>query len=109
MTQLTLSVIWRLLFGRDVGSDATQVVEAMTAGHHLVSTQYNSLLAWITPLWVPTTQHREFSRGQQFLDERIGSLIQDRRTTHHESQDVLSLLLTATDEAGQPLKRQGDS
>jgi cytochrome P450 len=34
MTQLTLSVIWRLLFGRDVSSDATQVAEAMMAGHH---------------------------------------------------------------------------
>ena len=103
MTQLTLSVIWRLLFGRDVSSDATQIVEAMTAGHHLVSTQYNSLLAWITPLWIPTTQHREFSRGQQFLDARIRSLIQDRRAARHENQDVLSLLLAATDEAGQPL------
>lgn len=104
MTQLTLSVIWRLLFGRDVSSDATQVAEAMMAGHHLVSTQYNSLFAWITPLWVPTTRRRKFSRGQQFVDERIGSFIQDRRATHHESHDVLSLLLAATDEAGQPLK-----
>ena len=106
MTQLTLSVIWRLLFGRDVSSDATQVAEAMMAGHHLVSTQYNSLLAWIMPLWVPTAQHREFSRGQQFVDGKIKSFIQSRRATHHESQDVLSLLLAATDEAGQPLSDQ---
>lgn len=103
MTQLTLSVIWRLLFGQDVSSDATQVIEAMMAGHHLVSKQYNSMIAWITPLWVPTTEHREFSRGQQFLDARIRDLIQCRRASHHQSQDVLSLLLTATDEAGQPL------
>jgi cytochrome P450 len=106
MTQLTLSVIWHLLFGRDVSSDATQVAEAMTAGHHFVREQYNSLLTWIMPLWIPTAQHREFSRGQQFLDERIKSFIQDRRTTRHESQDVLSLLLAATDEAGQPLSDQ---
>ena len=103
MTQLTLSVIWRLLFGRDVSSDATQVAEAMMAGHHLVSQQYHSMLAWVTPLWIPTTRHRNFSRGQEFVDERISSFIQNRRATHHESQDVLSLLLAATDEAGQPL------
>ena len=76
MTQLTLSVIWRLLFGQDVSSDATQVLEAMMSGHHLVSKQYNSLLAWITPLWVPTTQHREFARGQELMDARIKSFIQ---------------------------------
>lgn len=105
MTQLTLSVIWRLLFGQDVSADATQVIEAMMAGHHLVSKQYNSMIAWVTPLWVPTTEHREFSRSQQFLDARIRNLIQSRRTSRHQSQnqDVLSLLLAATDEAGQPL------
>jgi cytochrome P450 len=105
MTQITLSVIWRLLFGQDVGSDATQIIEAMMAGHHLVSKQYNSMIAWVTPLWIPTTEHREFSRSQQFLDARIRDLIQNRRMSRHQSQnqDVLSLLLAATDEAGQPL------
>jgi cytochrome P450 len=68
MTQLTLSIIWRLLFGQDVSSDARQVAEAVTVGQHLITQQYNSLLAWITPLWVPTTPHRKFSRGQQFMD-----------------------------------------
>jgi cytochrome P450 len=103
MTELTLSVIWRLLFGREVNTDATQIVEAMTSGHRFITKQYNSLLAWITPMWVPTAEHREFSRGQQFMDERIGRFIQNRRATHHESQDVLALLLAATDEAGKPL------
>lgn len=106
VTRLTLSIIWRLLFGQDVGSDATQVAEAVTVGQHLITKQYNSLLAWITPLWVPTAQHREFARSRQFLDERINSFIQDRRTTQHECQDVLALLLAAVDEAGQPLSDQ---
>jgi cytochrome P450 len=103
ITGLTLSIIWHLLFGLNVGSDAIQVAEAVTVGQHLITKQYNSLLAWITPLWVPTAQHREFARSQQFLDERIKSFIQDRRTTQHEGQDVLALLLAATDETGQPL------
>jgi cytochrome P450 len=43
MTGLTLSIIWRLLFGLNVGSDATQVVaEAVTVGQHLFTKQYNS-------------------------------------------------------------------
>ena len=103
MTQLTLSVIWRLLFGQDVSSDAAQIAEAVTAGQHVITQQYNSLLAWIMPLWVPTTPHRAFSRSQQFMDARISSCIQNRRATHHQNQDVLALLLAATDETGQPL------
>ncbi len=103
MTTLTLSVIWRLLFGQDVSSDAAQIAEAVTTGQHLITKQYNSLLAWITPLWVPTARHREFSRGQEFMDGRITGMIQNRRAGHHGDQDVLALLLAATNEAGQPL------
>jgi cytochrome P450 len=103
MTRLTLSIIWRLLFGQDVSSDAAQVAKAVTAGQHLITKQYNSLLAWITPLWVPTSSNREFSRGQQFMETRISRAIQSRRAAHHESKDLLGLLLSATDEAGQPL------
>ena len=103
MTTLTLSIIWRLLFGQDVSSDAAQIAEAVTTGQHLITKQYNSLLAWITPLWVPTAPHREFSRGQEFMDGRITGMIQNRRAGHHGDQDVLALLLAATNEAGQPL------
>jgi cytochrome P450 len=106
MIQFTLSIMWRLLFGRDVNSDAPQVMEAMMAGHRLLSEQYSSVLAWVMPLWVPTAQRREFSRGQEFVDGKIRSFIQSRRATHHESQDMLALLLAATDEAGQPLSDQ---
>jgi cytochrome P450 len=42
MTVLTLSIIWRLLFGLNVGSDAAQVAEAVTVGQHLITKQYNS-------------------------------------------------------------------
>lgn len=103
MIQLTLAVIWRLLFGRDISADAAQVAEAMMAEHRLVSSQYKSVIAWLTPLWVPTARHREFSRGYQFVDERIDNFIQQRRASHHESRDVIGLLLAATDETGQPL------
>jgi cytochrome P450 len=103
MTTLTLSIIWRLFFWQDVNSDARQVAEAVTVGQHLITKQYNSLLAWITPLWLQTTPHRKFSRAQQFMDGRIKEMVRNRRAARHEVQDVLGLLLAATDEAGQPL------
>jgi cytochrome P450 len=106
MIQLTLSIMWRLLFGREVSSDAPQVLEAMLSGHRLLSQQYSSVLAWVMPLWVPTAQRREFSRGQEFVDAKIRSFLQSRRGTRDDSQDMLALLLAATDEAGQPLSDQ---
>ena len=103
MTQLTLSVIWPLLFGQDLRSEAPEVAEAITAGHHLIKKQYDSLLARMMPLWVPTKLHREFSRGHRFLETKIRRFINDRRGTPRESQDILSLLLGARDAGGQPL------
>jgi cytochrome P450 len=103
MTQLTLSVIWRLLFGQDVSSEVPEVAKAITAGHHLIKKQYDSFLARMIPLWVPTKLHLEFSRGHQYLETKIRRFIHDRRTTPHQSQDLLSLLLGAKNAAGQPL------
>jgi cytochrome P450 len=37
------------------------------------------------------------------MDTHIRRVIQNRRAAHHEGQDMLTLLLTATDEAGHPL------
>jgi cytochrome P450 len=103
MTRLTLSVIWRLLFREDVGAESTEVMQTITTGQHLIKLQYDSLLARMTPLWVPTKIHREFLRGYRSLEARIQRLIRDRRTRPKQTHDLLALLLSATDRAGLPL------
>ncbi len=104
MTQLTLSVIWRLLFGSDVVSETEDVMRAITSGQHLIKMQYDSLLARMTPLWIPLKQHREFVRGHRYLDARIRRFIHDRRMTSERPHDLLSLLLAAVDQEGHPLR-----
>lgn len=106
MTRLTLSVIWCVLFGREVGREAEQVVQCLPVGHRLITQQYNSLVARMTPLWVPTTIHREFARGHNRFDALVRQMIHTRRSTAARSPDVLSLLLAATDETGQRLSEE---
>jgi cytochrome P450 len=104
MAQLTLAVIWRLLFGREVGSEATTIREAIAVGQRLVKLQYDSLFASLTPLWVPTQLHRQFTRGFLSIETMIRRLINERRTaTRHGDDDMLSLLFAATDVEGRPL------
>jgi cytochrome P450 len=104
MAQLTLSVIWRLLFGQDVGSEADTVRETIGVGQRLVKLQYDSLLASVTPLWIPTAHHRQFNRGLRSLEGIIHRLIDERRTVPHAStDDILSLLLAARNVDGKPL------
>jgi cytochrome P450 len=106
MTHLTLSIIWRLLFGQDIGPDAVEVTQAITTGQHLIKKQYDSLPARMMPLWIPTADHREFSRGHRRMDSMIRQFIQDRRAKPEHTHDMLSLLLTATDSSGKPLGDQ---
>ncbi len=104
MAQLTLSVIWRLLFGLEVGTEATTIRETIAAGQSLIKRQYDSLLASLTPLWVPTKLHRRFTRGFRSIEAMIRRLIDERRTvTRQGNEDLLSLLFAATDAEGRPL------
>jgi cytochrome P450 len=104
MAYLTLSVIWRLLFGRDAGSEADIIREAIAVGQSLIKLQYDSLLASFTPLWVPTTLHRRFNRGFRSMEETIHRSIHERRMATHQHDDVLALLLAARDTEGRPLR-----
>jgi len=104
MAQLTLSVIWRLLFSQDVGADTDTIRKAIQIGQSLIKLQYDSLVASLTPLWVPTPRHRQFMHRFHAVEAMIHRLIETRRATPHATpDDVLSLLIAARNEDGRPL------
>jgi len=103
MAHLTLSVIWRLLFSQDMRSESDAIREAISAGQSLIKLQYDSLLASVTPLWVPIPRHRRFTRGFRMIEARLFRLIHDRRMASEQHDDVLALLLSATDTEGRSL------
>ncbi|MFZ3013480.1 MAG: cytochrome P450 [Nitrospira sp.] len=103
MAHLTLSVIWRLLFSQDVRSESDPIRDAISVGQSLIKLQYDSLLASVTPLWVPIPRHRRFTRGFRMIEERLFQFIHERRMAAEPHDDVLSLLLSATDTEGRPL------
>lgn len=103
MAQLTLSVIWRLLFGQDIRSENDAIREAIFVGQSLIKLQYDSILASLIPLWFPVPRHRRFTRGFHVIEERIFRFIHERRMASEQYDDVLSLLLSARDSEGRPL------
>ena len=103
MAHLTLSIIWRLLFGQALHTNAGLIRETISAGQRLIKTQYDSILACLIPLWIPLPQHRRFTRGFQVIEETILGCISERRRRSEPQDDVLSLLLAARDQDGRPL------
>lgn len=106
MAHLTLSVIWRLLFGQDVESDVDLIRESISAGQRLIKIQYDSFLASLIPLWIPIFRHRRFTHGFRVIEETILRGIAERRRRPKPQDDLLSLLLTATDHRGRPLSER---
>ncbi|MBX3235791.1 MAG: cytochrome P450 [Nitrospiraceae bacterium] len=103
MSRLTLSIIWPVLFGQELGEEAERVAASIEVGHRLINKQYHSIFAQLTPLWIPTRLHRRFGRFHDALEGLIRQRIRERRADPREQQDVLSLLCRARDEQGHPL------
>ena len=103
MTRLTLTVICRFLFGEGVDLDTEELVATITTGQELIKLQYDSVLARVTPLWVPTRLRREFARRHRRLDAVIRRTIRERRSAPTQDGTLLAFLLSATDGEGCPL------
>lgn len=101
MTNLTMSIIVKALFDADVFTETDELSEAMTA----VTEYFSHMASTILPLpyhW-PLPRNRRTRKAVQVLRNRIGRFIDQRRNSPTERNDILSILLQARDEAGQPM------
>jgi cytochrome P450 len=104
LQKLTLEVILRAVFGLERGAQLDELRELLT-----------EILAFSeSPLsLLPPAQRLLKGRGPVGRMERIGAqadelifgLIEERRDEHGDGEDVLSLLLGARDEDGEPMTR----
>lgn len=103
MSELTLDIIGRTIFGVDLRADAPEVAVAL-------NTVLEGFARGIGPMTSPLSRiptarrHREI-RAIEELDEIINTVIGAKREAIADGQagsDLLSLLITATDETGEP-------
>jgi cytochrome P450 len=119
MTDVTLAVLMKTIFGRSAGEDIDAVGRAFLAAHG----EMNLTAAFIAPplpQWVPTPGHRRFTRAIRTIDAFIARLVAERRAEAASgtgapglgasglaaagTQDFLSLLLAARDpDSGEPM------
>lgn len=101
MERLTLSIAAAALFGVDLVEESAAISQAF-----LQAAEYTDLPA-ISPrrlaIDLPFTPYGRFVRARRHLDEVVSTIIARRRREGIGGQDVLSMLLAARDENGQPL------
>lgn len=99
MTELTLRIVGRTLFGTDVGEDLTRIrtsSQAMT--EHFRSRLYTLMI--LVPDSVPTPGNLRYGRAVRDLEHLVYRIIGERRATRQRRGDLLDMLLSARDDQG---------
>ena len=98
MMRLTLEIVAEALFGANVGDHAEVVGESLEAILSMVS---DSLTLFFPVLGgLPTPKRRRFDRAIATLDKIIYGVIEQRRSSNADGDDLLSMLLHARDDDG---------
>jgi cytochrome P450 len=98
MMQLTMAIVAKTLFDADVAGEATEIGRALTAIVELFP-RFNLPFANLVAM-LPLASNRRFRAAKALLDATIYRVIRERRKTGGDRGDLLSMLLTATDEEG---------
>jgi cytochrome P450 len=96
MMRLTLEIVGATLFGAEVGPEAEEIHEALTAAMAHAMRGLQSFIP-IPPTW-PTPANRRGLAAIARLDRTVYRLIEERRKGGVDRGDFLSMLLLAQDE-----------
>ena len=99
MTELTLSIASDAFLGKNMEDSA----RALTSVLYTLMEQYAGLGIYLVPAWVPTPNNLRARMNVRKVDGVIADVIRDRKASSDQRMDVLSMLLSSLDEAGQPL------
>ncbi len=106
MTDVTLAVIWEVLFDGPLAGPAADVYDAIQVAQETLSVQYRSVGTQLAPLWVSILRHWRFARGVRRLDHLIAEAVRRTRKRPAGSGGVLGALLAARDENGRALSNR---
>jgi cytochrome P450 len=99
MTRLTLTIVGRALFSKDIGQEADVVGEAFSYANEYITNRTRTPLA--LPISWPTPANQRFRKAKKDLEAVVLEMIAERRSTKNRIErppDLLDMLLQARDE-----------
>ncbi len=94
--RLALEVITQSMFSTSVLDKVEQIAPALDTGLRYAARSVANPLT--PPLFIPTAENRRFKQARALMDEIIYGIIRQRREQPAQKQDLLEMLLNATDE-----------
>ena len=99
MSELTLHIVVNTLFGLELPSTVKRVGDAFAVSNDYITARGNQPLSLSNLLHrLPMPLTRRFKEGLAYLDGTVYGLIEQRRQSGLDGNDLLSLLLNARDE-----------
>lgn len=95
MTDLTLRVVSKTLFGASVQAQMDKLIQAQSFLNGYVDSRMGGINL---PHSMPTPKNRRYRKSLRDLDEVVWGIIRERRNTEDSGGDLLSMLLAARDE-----------
>ena len=113
MTQLTLDVVGAALFGRELGDLARRIGPTVTAGLRAAERAARLILLTNPPWWLTRAAAQFVNRApilppplnrlqrvMRTIDDTVWAVIRDRQEHPRDTEDLLGLLLRASDDEG---------
>jgi cytochrome P450 len=95
---LTMQIAAKTVFDIDVTNEGQIVIGSLNTIMAYLDARFSSLLQ--LPDWVPSRENLRLRRLMRMLDAMVYDLIRERRASGENRGDILSMLLSAEDEAG---------
>jgi cytochrome P450 len=105
MMLLTQRIIAKTLFDVDVKHDAKSAGDAFDAMMRGLGSEINGIDA-ILPALVPTPSRNETTKGVETINTLLTQIINTRKTSVGQHGDLLDMLMSARDEAGEGMSTQ---
>lgn len=104
MIRFTMSIVGKILFDTDFLSETDELGGAINTGlAHAVRTLTSP---FTLPLSIPTPYNQRVRQATRLLETRLSQMIEERRHHPGDRNDLLSHLLQARDDEGEPMSDQ---
>lgn len=100
MMAVTMKIVTRTLFGSEV-DEVEEVGRAFDRVAHELPVRFRRLMR--IPDWIPVPSNVRYSRGLRRLNALVESIIASRQRSPEDRGDLLSMLMSARDDEGQPM------
>lgn len=104
MMRLTFRIVGQTLFSTDLESEAAAMRDALSTALQFANDYMEAIVR--VPQWLPTPRNRRNAEAGRTLDDLIHKIIDERRSAPDEHHDLMSMLMSSTDETGRMSDKQ---